>query len=131
MMPSLTLALLAPFFDTVFSQIFHTILPMLMLCSWFVHCFNTGSSRKIERSFHSMKLAVLSGLLCLSWPMASSQAEHYYVKAALCDPNVNKSGPHYQLEPAVSRNLIHGSFMLHNKQTQKFNVFVLDRKAHV
>lgn len=46
--------------------------------------------------------------------MASSQAEDYYIKAALCDPNVNKSGPHYQKvwNFVVSVTSIHRSFIL-------------------
>lgn len=89
-MPFLALASLAPFFDIVFSQMSHTISPVLMLHSCFLHYLNKVLSRRIERHFYSRQLAVLSGLMFLSLSKASRQAEPYYFKAAICDPNINK-----------------------------------------
>lgn len=93
MMPSLTLASLAPLFDTVLSQMSCTILPMPMLCSYFVRHFIKVLPGRIERKLYSMQVTVLSGLLFLPWWFASSRAEPYYFKASIWSSNLNQDSP--------------------------------------
>lgn len=59
-----------PFFDTLFSQVSHTILLMHMLRSCFVQCFNTVLSRRIRKKIKKLPLAacfIVKACIVIRW----------------------------------------------------------------